>query len=676
MYPRILALVLAAWCVSARAVDLIPIEDFARPELYSDVRLSPDGQYCAFMHDYYGHMKLDFANMAEVKVKGYDPGRASGSEDERVQRDVLWFRWLGSKRVLLGVGYWNMIEGTAAFDRDGTKWQPVSGWVGYGNGMNLNYRPLQAYRALYSFNDNIHVLMLEERGDQGGEARLYPHVINVDTQTGSSSRVVENPGHVVGWLPDRQGVVRLGVERKTGCETSVVYRETEQTPWRSLAVLSHDPKEDPILLGFSSDGKGVFFSATNAAGFRVLYLCDLATGKLGEPLLEVPGYDVEFSHSGPLVCAIWSDYKKSVVGYAYVTEGPQMKWFDDEYAGHMAVINNARRDTINVPVSISDQDRRILIFSYSDRNPGAYYLYSTDDKKLEAIVRTRPWIKPEQMASMNPITYTARDGLEIHGYLTIPLGHKPRNLPLVVMPHGGPWVRDMWDFDPLVQMLANRGYAVIQMNYRGSAGYGVNFSRKGEKEVGGAIQMDIEDATRWAIAKKVADPKRIAIIGASYGGYSALYALGKNPDLYCCGISIAGVTDWVGIYKNLSDPDQKFSREYWIKEIGNPETDDEKLKAISPVNFSEKITAPVLIIQGKDDRIVPQKQAKKMIAALEKAGRNPESLFIADEEHGFRKERNRLKEYKAIEAFLAKHLGSGATGGKAPAAVPTSAGAQ
>jgi len=344
-----------------------------------------------------------------------------------------------------------------------------------------------------------------------------------------------------------------------------------------------------------------------------------------------------------------------------MTDGPKIKWFDDEYAGNMAEVDKMRPDTVNLPVSISDQDRRILVFSCSDRNPGAYYLYTPQNKKLEGIVRPRPWIKPAQMAPMNPITYAARDGLELHGYITIPLGQKPRNLPLIVMPHGGPWVRDMWGFDPLVQMLANRGYAVLQVNYRGSAGYGAEFSKKGRREVGGAIQDDIEDATRWAIAKKVADPKRIAIVGGGYGGYSALYALGKNPDLYRCGISIAGVTDWVSIYKNLSDPDDKFSREYWIEEIGDPETDESKLGAVSPVNFAEKITAPVLIIQGKDDRIVPQKQAKKMIAALEKAGRKPESLFVAGEKHVFRKEKSLLREYKAIETFLAKHLGPATT---------------
>jgi dipeptidyl aminopeptidase/acylaminoacyl peptidase len=264
------------------------------------------------------------------------------------------------------------------------------------------------------------------------------------------------------------------------------------------------------------------------------------------------------------------------------------------------------------------------------------------------------------MAEMHPIVFNARDGLKLHGYLTIPVGAKPSNLPLVVLPHGGPWVRDIWAFNPLIQMLANRGYAVLQVNYRGSAGYGRDFSEKGRKEVGGAIQTDIEDATRWAIGRKIADPKRIAIMGASYGGYSTLYALGKTPELYRCGIAVSAVTDWMRIYRGMGDESAKFARKYWCEEIGDPEVDNARLNEISPVNFAASITAPLLIVHGEADTVVPFKQAKLMVAALRKAGHPPETLFIADENHHIKSEESRIAEYKAIEAFLEKHLGSAA----------------
>jgi len=642
-------------CVSACAAGLLPIEDFARPPKFTNAHLSTDGRTCAFLREVDGRTSLYFADVATGMVRTFDLGYAKTVVP--AERHIEWYRWLGPKRVLVGIGIDGWFEGTAAYDCDGKNWQPISGLVGYGPGVRLNYEPLHSRAAIHSFNDNAHVLMLDER-DSAGEDRLFPHVINMNTQTGTYEQVVKNPGKVVSWLPDQQGVVRIGVER-TKDTTTLIYRDDAKSPWRALRTLDQDQAEPPLVLGFSSDGKGIYLAAYDKLHCRALYLCDLLTGELGEPLLELPGYDVEFPYSGPLIKSIWSDEKKAVVGYSYVTDGPRIKWFDEQYARNMSLVDHALPGTVNVPMDISNQDRSMLIFSFSDRQPGVCYVYSPGNDKMEDFMHACPWIKPEQMAEMHPISYKARDGLEIHGYLTIPLGQKARNLPLVVLPHGGPWIRDMWGYDPLVQMLANRGYAVLQMNYRGSAGYGAEFSRKGHKEVGGAIQQDIEDATRWAIAKKVADPKRIAIVGASYGGYSVLYALGKSPDLYCCGISIAGVSDWVSIYKNLSDGEYKFAREHWVREIGDPEKDEEKLKMISPVNFADQISAPLLIIQGKDDRIVPQNQAKKMITALEKAGRKPDALFIADEGHGFNHEKSRVAEFKAIEAFLGKHLGPG-----------------
>jgi dipeptidyl aminopeptidase/acylaminoacyl peptidase len=664
MAHKILAIGLAALCVSVRAADLIPIEDFARPPVFTRVQLAPDGKTCAFIREVDGVDALFFADVATAKVQGFDLGHAMGIDlgggaRELGQREVQWYRWLGPKRVLVGIGYWNLIEGTAAYDLDGTNWQAISGVVGQGPVIRLHYRPLHAYRALHSFNDDTHVLMLDQHGSLGDE-RLFPDVIDMNSQTGSYEQVAKNPGNVVAWTADRQGVVRIGLQRDKG-KISLIYRDDGKSSWRPLPGFEQNPEASPMLLGFSSDGKSFYFAAYNEKHFRALYRSDLSTGTISDTLLEVPGYDVEFPYAGLLAGPIWSDQKQAIVGFRYVTDGPQVKWFDEEYAKNMAAINQALPGRVNLPVSIVNQDRSMLVLSFSDSHPGAYYIYSPENGKMQGFVRARPWIKAEQMAVMNPISYKARDGLEIHGYLTIPQGQAPHSLPLVVMPHAGLFVRDIWGYDPLVQMLANRGYAVLQMNYRGSAGYGQEFSKKGSYEVGGKIQDDIEDATRWAIEKKVADPKRIAIVGASYGGYSALYALGKSKGLYCCGISIAGVIDWVSLYKKLDNPEDRFAREYWAREIGDPAKDEEKLKAASPINFAEEIKAPLLIIQGKDDKIVTPKQAKGMITALEKAGQKPQSLFIADEGHGFRKEKSRLQEYKAIEAFLVKHLGPGAT---------------
>jgi dipeptidyl aminopeptidase/acylaminoacyl peptidase len=239
----------------------------------------------------------------------------------------------------------------------------------------------------------------------------------------------------------------------------------------------------------------------------------------------------------------------------------------------------------------------------------------------------------------------------------LPNRRPAKELPLIVMPHGGPWVRDVWGFDPLVQLLANRGYAVLQMNYRGSPGFGAEFSRIAKHEIGRGIQDDIEDGARWAIAQHLADPKRVAIVGISYGGYSALFGLAKSPGLYRCGISIAGVTDWLGIIKGKTSGEYKFAYQHWVEQIGDPRNDAEFLRSISPIDFAGQIKAPLLVVQGKEDHTVPPKQARLLIAAMEKAGRPPESLFLSGEGHFPTHEKSRVELFKHIEEFLARNLG-------------------
>ncbi len=310
----------------------------------------------------------------------------------------------------------------------------------------------------------------------------------------------------------------------------------------------------------------------------------------------------------------------------------------------------------NLIIGRSESEQQLLILSTSDRDPGTYFFLDRKEQKLRPLCQVRPWLNPEQMADMFPIEYASRDGLRIHGYLTLPPGRGKKNLPAVVMPHGGPWARHVWGFDPLVQMLANRGYAVLQMNYRGSTGYGDDFMQKGRREIGRAIQTDVEDGARWLIAQGIAHPKRMAILGASYGGYSALYALGHSESLYRCGISIAGVTDWFRIIKGAEDPDDESARLYWEEQVGEPKNDEAFLKEISPVNFADKITAPLLIIQGERDERVPPKQARLMIRAMEKNGHRPESYFMSRAGHDLGDAKERVELFKRIEQFLAANM--------------------
>ena len=336
-----------------------------------------------------------------------------------------------------------------------------------------------------------------------------------------------------------------------------------------------------------------------------------------------------------------------------------MKWYDREFAGYQMSADKALPDTVNLLAGMSRDEKRLLWYSSSDQNPGQYFLMDVEKHKLTLLGSRMPWVNPAQMAPMLLVKFAARDGLQIHGYLTVPVGHQPKNLPLVVLVHGGPWVRDVWVYDPLVQLLANRGYAVLQVNYRGSTGYGDDLYRKARRQIGREIQNDIEDGTRWAIDSGVADPKRVAIMGASYGGYSTLFGLGRTPELYRCGISIAGVTDWLAFFQNSDVAEYRSSQRYWREQLGDPVKDKYDLQDISPVNFADKITAPLLIIQGKEDQRVPPDQAKRMIAALEKAGRKPESMFVPKLAHTFGNEKQRTEIFTAVAAFLEKNLGPG-----------------
>jgi dipeptidyl aminopeptidase/acylaminoacyl peptidase len=646
MHPRILAFGLAALYVSVRAADLIPIEDFARPATFTEISMSPDGEYVGFIREHEGVKRMCFSDIATMSMTALDLGGGKFMPGDLGVED---FEWIGAKRMLIRTTMHDIYSGGwIAVDRDRKNAQPLSGDIAETGGIRTSMRDFFPRAVIYRSDDERTILVTNARFDKGLRESQYPEVVKLDTRTGIGTTVVKNPGTVTAWGADRQGHVRIAVSREKD-EASILYREREDDKWQASVPVGNHGEIFPI--SFTADGRYVHVRALSSHERWALYRYDPRKHELGEPLWENPDYD--------LGSVIHDPVTRAVVGVRYTSDGPKTEWLDAKYAAFQVSVDAALPGTVNAIWNFTKDGKRMLVTAFSDRAPSVAYLFDAESGQLRLLGASRSWIKPEQMVPVHPIEYTARDGTTIHGYLTIPAGQKPLNLPLVIMPHGGPLgVRDRWAFDTKVQMMANRGYAVLQMNYRGSSGYGSAFRELGRKEIGGKIQDDIEDATRWAVAKRVADPKRIAIVGASYGGYSVLYALGKSPGMYCCGISIAGVTDWFGLYKEI-DPEFDLARRYWRKNIGDPEQDETKLRAISPINFADKITVPVLIIQGKNDRIVPPRQARKMVTALEKAGRSPESLFISDEGHGFMHEEARLQEYKAIEAFLAKHLGPG-----------------
>jgi dipeptidyl aminopeptidase/acylaminoacyl peptidase len=308
-----------------------------------------------------------------------------------------------------------------------------------------------------------------------------------------------------------------------------------------------------------------------------------------------------------------------------------------------------------VITSASKEEDKFLVRTYSDRSLGAYYFFDVKTDELTKLSEVSPWLDEKKLSPMEPISYTTRDGLTVHGYLTLPNGKEPTNLPVVVNPHGGPWVRDNWGYNPEVQLLADRGYAVLQVNYRGSTGYGKEFWTASFKQWGQAMQNDITDGVNWLIEQGIADPNRIAIYGASYGGYATLAGLTYTPELYACGVDYVGVSNLNSFLQTIP-PYWKPFLEMMYEMVGKPGDDQEMLDAYSPALNADKITAPLFVVQGANDPRVNIDESDQIVIALRERGVEVPYMVKYDEGHGFLNEENRFDFYKAMTGFLAMHL--------------------
>jgi dipeptidyl aminopeptidase/acylaminoacyl peptidase len=374
-------------------------------------------------------------------------------------------------------------------------------------------------------------------------------------------------------------------------------------------------------------------------------LFDPSTGEEVKELFSDPVYDA----GGVRLSRV----DHHLLGFTCERDKPTVVWTDQRMQILQTLIDREFPATKNDFTSRSDDLQWMIVFAHSDRDPGTYYMLNTTKPTLEQLVVTMPWIKPAKMAEMRPITYQARDGLTIHGYLSLPAGSDGKNLPLIVNPHGGPWVRDEWGFNPEIQFFASRGYAVLQMNFRGSTGYGSGFEAAGFGQWGLSMQDDITDGVKWAIAQGIADPKHIAIYGASYGGYAAMAGLAFTPELYCCGINYVGVTDIKLLLKTLP---KSWNREIVEAMTGNSKRDGKQLEATSPMDHPERIRVPVLFAYGRLDDRVDLKHGTEMAGDLRARGIPVTLIVRQDEGHGFRHWDNKIELYKAMEEFLGKYL--------------------
>ncbi len=625
---------------------LIPVEDFARAPQFFAPALSPDGAYVGYIVQKDENSGVGFLDVATGKAEFLWARRDKAFQ---FKNDVYGFEWVGDRRIVMMTSM-----GWVAVDANREHLRYLTGfgrWADehpgqYSLGAPELFLPNAIIRQkLYDTKR----LLVSVAPTEVGADRVHPDVFRLNTENGAFNSVMKNPGNVTAWLADWNGAVRFGLATD-GVNASLIFRRKPDDAWSQPIPFGQDTIGHGFA-GVGGDGETLYVFKPNAKGRKALYAHNLATGEVTGPLFQHDKYDVD--------TAIFSPKHQRLLGVRYITEGPRQFWFEPALATLQKQIDAAHPGLVNLIVSMDRELRRMLVYSSSAREAGYYTLLDLENGQSKPLAAVRPWIKASEMADMFPVACKARDGLEINGYLTIPVGRGQKNHPMVVFVHGGPYgVRDEWGFDPLVQFLANRGYAVLQVNYRGSGGYGDEFYLKGRHEVGAKIEDDIEDMTRWAVKQGFADPHRVAIMGASYGGYSTLMALARTPDLFRCGVACMAVTNWVSLSDDLIEEHMIEAINWWRTQVGDIDKPEEKrrLADVSPVNLAAKITAPLFIMHGEEDGRVPIRQARAMVAALKKAGHPPETQFFENQGHNWPADKDGVEFLTKLEAFLAKNL--------------------
>ena len=604
---------------AARRAKHIPLRDFFRNPEQATFQLSPDGNSIAFLQPYQSRMNVF------VRPRTGGPAVRVTSETER---DVAGYFWKGSRRIV----FLKDFKGDENFHLVSVD----------ADGQNLvDLTPFDKARAMvvddrYENDDEI-LVALNKRNPEVFD------VYRIDLNSKQLTLLAENPGNITAWITDHAGRIRLAIATD-GVNTSIMHRPDDSSAFATVITTNFRQQIAPLFFDF--DNKLLFAGSNINRDKAAIVRLDPATGKEESLIFAHPDVDV-----GGLD---WSRKRKVYTEAQFVTWKRERKFFDAEMQAIHADLER-QLPGYEIDLQSSNKDETIFVVAaWNDRTQGTRYLYDTATKALTKLAEIAPWLNANDLAEMKPITYKARDGLTIHGYLTLPRGGG-KNLPMIVNPHGGPWARDAWGYNPEVQFLANRGYAVLEVNFRGSTGYGRKFWEASFKEWGRTMQDDVTDGVKYAIAQGIADPKRVAIYGGSYGGYCTLAGLAFTPELYACGVDYVGVSNLFTFLKTIP-PYWKPLLDMFYEMVGNPETDKELLAATSPALHADNIRAPLLIAQGAQDPRVNIEESNQMVAALNKHGVEVEYIVKDNEGHGFHNEENRFEFYEAMERFLEKHL--------------------
>lgn len=608
-----------------------PIADFfANPER-AYFRLSEDGRTLGYMEPVAVDGKPRRLNVFVQPLAGSKPVGTARRLTAETARDISIYHWKGSDRILY----------TKDFGGDEND-HIVS--VDVATGKLTDLTPGDKVKAIIVDplpDDPNHVIVAHNRRD----AKVFD-VFRIDLRSGAETEIARNPGDIVGWVTDNAGRLRVAV-RSDGLDREILYRATEKDAFKP--IVRHDYKTEVEPAFFDAANRRLYAISNRGRDKKALVLIDPAKPDAEQVVFVHPEVDV--------FAADWSHHGKRLREAVYITAKTERKVFDPRLAAvYAALAKKLPGDEFQMQSRTKAEDK-FVVASYNDRTPGSRWIYDAKAGSLTKLGDINPKIPASAMAPMTPIRYTSRDGLPIHGYLTLPVGREPKNLPCVVNPHGGPWYRDAWGYNPEVQFLANRGFCVLQVNFRGSTGYGRAFWEASFGQWGLTMQDDVTDGVRWLIAQGYADPKRIAIYGGSYGGYATLAGITKEPDLYAAAVSYVGVSNLFTFLQTIP-PYWQTELERLYAMVGHPERDKARMTATSPALNADKIRTPLMVAQGANDPRVKKAESDQIVDALRKRGVEVEYMVKDNEGHGFRNEENQYAFYGAMEAFLKKHLRS------------------
>ena len=604
----------------APKADPVAVEDFFKNPEKASFQLSPNGEYFSYMAPYESRMNVFIQKIGEEEATRIT---------SEVDRDIAGYLWANNNRIL----YLKDTGGDENFQL---------------YGVNIDGSDLIGLTVFEGVRTRI-IDDLEEQPDEImiGLNKRNPNVFDpyrLNIVTGEMVLLAENPGNYVGWMTDHEGKLRIAIA-SDGVNQTYMYRATEDEEFTPVMSLNFKETLNPLF--FTFDNKNVYATSNIGRDKDALVLFDMANAKELEVIFETDEADV----SG----LSYSKKEKKLQAVYYYTSRHQVHFLDDEAK---TLYQKVEAKLPGVEVRFASENKaedKFMIRTFSDKTRGEYYLYDKATDKLSLLAELSPWLDAENMCDMKAISYTTRDGLTIQGYLTLPKGYEAQNLPVVINPHGGPWARDYWGFNPEVQFLANNGYAVLQMNYRGSTGFGRAFWEASFKQWGKTMQDDISDGVKWLVDEGIADPDRVAIYGGSYGGYATLAGLCFSPELYAAGVDYVGVSNLFTFMKTIP-PYWKPMLEMMYEMVGNPETDSLAMAAASPVYHVDKIKAPLFVAQGANDPRVNIDESDQIVKALEDRGVKVEYMVKDNEGHGFHNEENRFDFYRAMLAFLNEHL--------------------